>query len=173
MDADRHVVFQNELKEGSPELTDILSEMSLGPTTHPQQLVTPPLTETERLILETERWLNSLEFQGRFPEAGEDVKVMGVRRDRHLFLTVAIAFVDRFVADARSYFDRKEEMRVALTEYLLGRLQTLDQVSVQLNTLDDPARERVDCILRFWVHLQRVVTVGRWAGEIESMASFH
>ena len=65
---------------------------------------------------------------------------MGIRRDRHLCLTVAIAFVDRFVKDARSYFDRKMEMQLALTDYLEPRLQTLNQLSVQLNTLDDPAR---------------------------------
>ena len=29
----------------------------------------------------------------RFPEAGEDVKVMGYRRDRELTLTVGLAFV--------------------------------------------------------------------------------
>jgi S-adenosylmethionine synthetase len=68
------------------------------------------------------------------------VKVMGVRRDRGLTLTVALAFVDQLVPDARSYFRRKEEMRLALTEFLTGRLHTLDRVAVQLNTLDDPAR---------------------------------
>ena len=68
------------------------------------------------------------------------MKVMAVRRDRKLLLTVALAVVDRFVPDVRSYFDRKEEMRFALTEYLTGRLQALDEVAVQLNTLDDPAR---------------------------------
>jgi S-adenosylmethionine synthetase len=65
---------------------------------------------------------------------------MGVRRDRDLTLTVALAFVDRFVPDARGYFRRKEEMRLGLTEYLTGRLHALDRVAVHLNTLDDPAR---------------------------------
>jgi S-adenosylmethionine synthetase len=65
---------------------------------------------------------------------------MGVRRDRDLTLTIALAFVDRFVPEARSYFSRKEEMRQALTEYLTGRLHALDRVAVQLNTLDDASR---------------------------------
>ena len=84
--------------------------------------------------------MNSPEFQHRFPEAGEDVKVMGVRRDRELVLTVSLAFVDRFVADARSYFRRKEEMRLALTDYLTEQQRSLDRVLVHLNTLDDPGR---------------------------------
>ncbi|QDV30292.1 S-adenosylmethionine synthetase [Planctopirus ephydatiae] len=140
VDADQHVVFQNELKEGSPELTDIFERDVVGANDTSAAVGYAPLTETERLVLEAERWVNSPAIQRRFPEAGEDVKVMGVRQCRHLNLTVAIAFVDRFIADAQTYFDRKEEMRLALTEHLLGCLQTLDDVSVQLNTLDDPAR---------------------------------
>jgi S-adenosylmethionine synthetase len=140
MDPERHLVFQNELKEGSPELTDIFERELVGANDTSAAVGYAPLTDTERLVLAAEQWLNSPDFQRRFPEAGEDVKVMGVRRDRDLTLTVALAFVDRFVPDPRSYFDRKEEMRLALTEYLTGSLHALDRVAVHLNTLDDPAR---------------------------------
>ena len=140
VDPERHLVFQNELKEGSAELTDLFEREVVGANDTSAAVGYAPLTETERLVLVAEQWLNSSDFQWRFPEAGEDVKVMGVRRDRDLTLTVALAFVDRFVPDARSYFDRKEEMRLALTEYLTSRLHDLDQVAVRLNTLDDPAR---------------------------------
>jgi S-adenosylmethionine synthetase len=136
----KHLVFQNELKEGSPELTDIFERDVIGANDTSAAVGYAPLTETERLVLEAERWLNAPDFKGRFPEAGEDVKVMGVRRDRDLMLTIAIAFVDRFVPDAGSYFRRKEEMRQALTEHLTSKLRNLDRVSVQLNTLDDSAR---------------------------------
>ncbi len=134
------LVFQNELKPGSPELTDIFERGVPSANDTSAAVGYAPLTETERLILEAEHWLNSPDFQRRFPEAGEDVKVMGVRRDRELTLTVAIAFVDRFVPDARTYFRRKEEMRSALSEFVTARLHDLDRVTVQLNTLDDPAR---------------------------------
>ena len=140
VDPERHLVFQNELKEGSPELTDLFEREVLGANDTSAAVGYAPLTETERLVLAAEQWLNSPDFQQCFPEAGEDVKVMGVRRDRELTLTVALAFVDRFVPDTRSYFQRKEEMRLALTEYLTGRLHALDRVTVHLNTLDDPTR---------------------------------
>ena len=140
VDPQKHLVFQNELKEGSPELTDIFEREVVGANDTSAAVGYAPLTETEGLVLTAEQWLNSPDFQRRFPEAGEDVKVMGVRRDRDLTLTVALAFVDRFVPDAHSYFRRKEEMRLALTEYLTGRLHALDGVAVYLNTLDDPAR---------------------------------
>lgn len=140
VDPERHLVFQNELKEGSPELTDIFEREVIGANDTSAAVGYAPLTETERLVLAAERWLSSPAFQQRFPEAGEDVKVMGARRDRDLALTVAIAFVDRLTPDAHSYFRRKEEMRLALTEHLMGMLQALDRADVQLNTLDDPAR---------------------------------
>jgi S-adenosylmethionine synthetase len=140
VDANRHLILQNEMKQGSPELTDIFERDLIVANDTSAAVGYAPLSETERLVLETEHWLNLPDFQQRFPEAGEDVKVMAVRRDRHLFLTVAIAFVDRFVPNTSSYFSRKEQMRQALTEYLLTKVQTIDQISVQLNTLDDPER---------------------------------
>lgn len=140
VDPDKHLVFQNELKEGSPELTDIFERDVIGANDTSAAVGYAPLTETERLVVEAERWFNSPEFQRRFPEAGEDVKVMGVRRDRELTLTVAIALVDRFVPNTGAYFRRKEEMRLALTDTLTSKLHALDRLSVQLNTLDDPSR---------------------------------
>ena len=65
---------------------------------------------------------------------------MGCRRDRELTLTVALAFVDRFVPDAKTYFARKEEIQHALEKYLARRQQTLDRITVSINTLDDPGR---------------------------------
>ncbi len=71
MDADRHLVFQNELKEGSPELRDLFEREVVGANDTSEAVGYAPLTETERLVLEAEHWLNSPDFQRRFPEAGE------------------------------------------------------------------------------------------------------
>jgi S-adenosylmethionine synthetase len=48
--------------------------------------------------------------------------------------------VDRFVPDASTYFDRKQVIRLALEAYLAGEQRSLERISVDLNTLDDPAR---------------------------------
>ncbi len=140
VDPDRHWLFQSELKEGSPELTDIFERETIGANDTSAAVGYAPLTETERLVLAAEHYLNSADFKRRYPEAGVDVKVMGFRRDRELHLTVAIAFVDRFVSDAGTYFARKEEMRLSLEQYLAQQQKALDRISVSVNTLDDPAR---------------------------------
>lgn len=140
VDPEQHIVFQNELKEGSPELTDIFEREVIGANDTSAAVGYAPLTETERIVFATERYLNSPEFKQLFPEAGEDVKVMGYRRDRELVLTIALAFVDRYVTSAERYFARKEEIQVALEEYLAREQRTLDRITVTINTLDDPAR---------------------------------
>ena len=140
VDHERHLVFQNELKEGSPELTDIFERETVGANDTSAAVGYAPLTETERLVLAAERWLNSPDFQRRFPEAGEDVKVMGVRRDRELTTDGRPRLRGSVRSRRPAYFRRKEEIRLALTHYLAGPSQTLDRVDVQLNTLDDPAR---------------------------------
>jgi S-adenosylmethionine synthetase len=55
-------------------------------------------------------------------------------------MTIAAAMVDRFISDARTYFDRKEEVRQFVEGRLRAELRTLDELDVMLNTLDDPKR---------------------------------
>lgn len=136
----RHVIFQSELKEGSPELTDLFDREVIGANDTSVATGYAPFTETERLVLGCERHLNSPVMKQRFPEAGEDVKVMGYRSDRELTLTVALAFVDRFVPDAATYFARKQEIALTLTDLLSHQLQALDRINLVINTLDDPTR---------------------------------
>ncbi|MBI5957012.1 MAG: methionine adenosyltransferase [Chloroflexi bacterium] len=140
VDPDRHLVFQNEIKEGSPELTDIFDRQVIGANDTSAAVGYAPLTETERLVLATEKFLNSPEFKARFPESGEDIKVMGYRSHRELTLTVAMAFVDRFVESPEGYFQRKGEIKQALEEFVVGEKRNLERVTVAINTLDDPAR---------------------------------
>lgn len=140
VDPDEHLIVQNELKEGSPELTDIFEREKFVANDTSAAVGYAPLTETERLVLEAERFLNSTDFKSECPEAGEDVKVMGYRYDHHLTLTVALAFVDRFVPDAQTYFYQKEEIQRNLQGHLSARQHNVDRLTIEINTLDDPER---------------------------------
>jgi len=140
VDPARHLVYQNEIQPGSPELVDIFARTELTANDTSAAVGFAPLTETERLVLAAERYLNSAAHKQRFPEVGEDIKVMALRRDRRLSLTVAAAFVDRFIATEQVYFERKEAVRDDLERTLRCELTALDDLTVSLNTLDDPAR---------------------------------
>jgi len=141
VDPDVHVRYQIELRRGSEALRDIFERKTkvLGANDTSAAVGYAPMTETERLVLDTERFLNSKEFKRRHPEAGEDVKVMGFRRGRRLELTVAMAFVDRFVESEAAYFKRKDEILEELREWASERY-TRGSVSVHLNTLDRRGR---------------------------------
>ncbi|MFQ5857916.1 MAG: methionine adenosyltransferase [Anaerolineae bacterium] len=140
VDPEENIVFQSEIQPGSPELMDIFERDVLGANDTSAAVGYAPLTETERLVLATERRLNSPEFKELYPEAGEDVKVMGARQGRELSLTVALAFVDRFVPDEKTYFKRKAAIRDDLQAYLQAELNDLDTIELNINTLDVQGR---------------------------------
>lgn len=140
VDPDRHVIYQNEIKPGSPELTDIFEREAIGANDTSAAVGYAPLTETERIVLAVERYLNSPVFKARFPESGEDIKVMGYRANRDLVLTVAMAFVDRFIQSEQQYFTRKAEIVADIEAFVQREKRNFERVRVDLNTLDAPGR---------------------------------
>jgi S-adenosylmethionine synthetase len=140
VDPDHHVVYQNEIKRGAPELVDIFARKVIGANDTSAAVGYAPMTETERIVLATERYLNAAEFMKRFPESGEDIKVMGYRANRSLTLTVAMAFVDRFVQSEKHYFARKAEIVADIEGFVAREKRNFDKVRIDLNTLDTPGR---------------------------------
>jgi len=133
-----HVKYQIEIKQGSEALTDIFKRRArgvLGANDTSAAVGYAPLTRTEKLVLELERYLNSRDFKKSYPETGEDVKVMGFRDGDRLELTVAMAFVDRFVESEEAYFRRKGEVYEAIKEFL-EQHSPFKEVKVGLNSLD-------------------------------------
>ena len=140
VDPDEHVRYDVQIKPGSPELVDIFNRAVPSANDTSAAVGYAPLTETERLVLQTERHMNSPAFKQQFPEAGEDIKVMGFRRGDELNLTAAVAFVDRFIDSETTYFKRKQQMHEAAEEFVRAEAKTLHKITVALNTLDIPGR---------------------------------
>lgn len=141
VDPERHVRYQVELKKGSAELTDIFKRGGavLGANDTSAAVGYAPLSQTEQIILETERYLNSTQFKKRYPETGEDIKIMGMRNGSELHLTVAMSFVDRFVESERDYFKKKATILELIKEFVQQRSEL--ENFVYLNTLDQPGRK--------------------------------
>jgi S-adenosylmethionine synthetase len=141
VDPEDHLVYQVELYQGSAALQDIFRRPGelLGANDTSAAVGYAPLTPTERLVLETERFLNSKGFKSEFPDTGEDVKVMGLRWDSRLDLTVAMPFVDRFIESETQYFRRKSEVLEAIREFLRDR-GDFEEIRINFNTLDQPGR---------------------------------
>ncbi len=141
VDPDRHVAYQVEIQPGSSALTDIFRRGGkvLDANDTSAAVGWAPLTKTEEAVLKTENYLNSEDFKGRFPETGEDVKVMGLRRDDELELTVSMAFVDHLIEGEKAYFEKKAEALEDVDRFVRENNE-FEGTHVQLNTLDVPGR---------------------------------
>jgi S-adenosylmethionine synthetase len=141
VDPEEHVKYQIELKPGSPELVDIFRRKGrvLGANDTSAAVGYAPLTRTEKIVLSLEKYLNSPEFKRNFPETGEDVKVMGLRKNNHLHLTVSMAFVDRYISSETDYFRKKEEVYQEILGFVKENTN-FEDVTLGLNTLDVEGR---------------------------------
>jgi len=141
IDPEKHVKYQVELKPGSTGLVDIFKRKGkvLGANDTSAAVGYAPMTRTEKIVLQTEKFLNSKEFKSRFPESGEDIKVMGFRTNSDLKLTVAMAFVDRFIDSEEGYFERKAKIVEEVHRFVAVNTD-FESVEVQLNTLDVQGR---------------------------------
>lgn len=134
------ILYQIELAHGSAELTDIFKRKDaiLGANDTSAAVGYAPMTPTETLVLETERYLNSIDFKKRFPESGEDIKVMGLRMRDELHLTVADPLVDMFIESEKEYFRKKSELLEEIRTFVADKTRLVP--SVFLNTLDREGR---------------------------------
>lgn len=107
LDAERHVRILPRIRPTSPDLAALfLRQHQAGvPLANDTSCGVgfAPLDDLERIVLAVERRLNAPETKAAHPALGEDIKVMGVRREGGISLTVACAMVDRHIADLAEY----------------------------------------------------------------------
>ncbi len=77
-----------------------------------------PLTTLEKMVLETETFLNSRKFKKNHRFLGEDIKVMGMRLNKEYHMTIAAAFISKYVLNAEEYLTLKEEIKAEVNEFL-------------------------------------------------------
>jgi S-adenosylmethionine synthetase len=92
-----------------------------------------PLTETEQIVLNAERRLNT-EFAADNPALGPDVKIMGKRERDAIDVTVAAAMIDRYVRDREEYDAIVEDVRAYVRS--VAEEYTDRDVTVHVNTAD-------------------------------------
>jgi S-adenosylmethionine synthetase len=140
LDPDMHTVIDYRIGQGSADLVGIYD---LGVKSVPLANDTSvgvgyaPLTPLEDLVYKTERLLNSRDFKAKYPEVGEDVKVMGVRVGKEIKLTVAAAMISRLTKDKSHYLSVKEDVQRAV-EDLAAKVAPEYGVEVTINAADKP-----------------------------------
>lgn len=141
VDPELHVDFRVVLAPGSEELTDIFARPGEVMAANDTSAAVGywPLSPTELTVLSLEHHLNSREFKERFPETGEDIKVMGLRSGNDLEVTVAMPLLARFIESEGEYFARKGVVEREIGEFLTG-IPGFGRKEACLNALDEPGR---------------------------------
>ncbi|MBI5874929.1 MAG: methionine adenosyltransferase [Deltaproteobacteria bacterium] len=139
VDAERHVKYRVVLAQGSEELTDIFKRKGKlkGANDTSAAVGYAPFTPTENAVYEVERFLNSKRIKEIYPETGEDVKVMGLRRGMALDLTVAMPLLSKYVKDVNDYFKKKDRIQEATKNFVRERFgRGFEKINIHYNTLD-------------------------------------
>jgi len=118
-----------EIKEGASNLKEVFkrpiqiaNDTSFGVSHY-------PLSRVEQIVLDIGKYLNSSTFRRKFPCIGKDIKVLGVRENNRVSITIAAAFISRYVEDTNHYKTLKER----IVKHLLQKFKVS---KIFLNTLD-------------------------------------
>ena len=136
LDLDTEVTIASKILKGSSDLNQIFARNKDMPLANDTSfgIGFAPFTETESLVLETERFLNGKEYKSKMPMVGEDIKVMGVREKDKITLTVAIAFVAKFVNNIEEYINAKDKINADIVSN--AKNYTQKEVTVVINNGD-------------------------------------
>lgn len=136
---EENLEYQLEIGPTSKELQSIFLNPNSYPSNDTSVVVGyAPMTLTENVVLNTEEYINSSQFKNQFFSSGEDVKVMGFRKKNHIDLTIAMAFVDRFVESENQYFKQKIEMKENIHNFLQKNFE--NKIDLEINALDNPGK---------------------------------
>ncbi|MCS7107983.1 MAG: methionine adenosyltransferase [Sulfolobales archaeon] len=142
LDPERHVVVDYKIRTGS---ADLVQTYRLGLRSIPLSNDTSfgvsyaPLSTLERLVYSVERYLNSSAAKKELPEVGEDIKVMGLRVNNKIKLTVAAAMISSLIPDLSHYISVKEDVVNKVAD-LASKIAGGCDVEVYVNTADKPDR---------------------------------
>jgi S-adenosylmethionine synthetase len=140
LDADRHLKIRCLLRPGSHDLTELyLRQVQKGIALANDTscgVGYAPYDTVEKVVLGVEQYLNSPAIHKQFPAFGQDIKIMALRTENAVQLTVACAFIGRYLKNLVDYLGQKEH----LAKLVLDKAaEFTDQpVTVAVNTADNP-----------------------------------
>lgn len=136
LDVETCTVVECKIGHGSGDLVHVFGRKDAVPSSNDTSFGVgyAPFSETENIVMETEMMLNSPEFKKKFPEVGEDIKVMGLREKDKMTLTIAIAMVSQYVDDLDHYVSVRDQVKDKVLD--LTAKYTSREVETFINTAD-------------------------------------
>jgi S-adenosylmethionine synthetase len=139
LDVNSDVIIDYKIRAGSTDLVGNFDEETGIPRANDTSFGVgyAPLSPTENLVLEAEQLLNHGYTKKKWPQIGEDIKVMGTRVGGTIHLQVAAAIISTKTKDAEEYVSVMEGIKDLLTG-TATKITDLP-VEVSVNTADVPA----------------------------------
>ncbi len=136
LDVESSTVVECKIGSGSGDLVDVFKRDGMPSSNDTSFGVGfAPFSETEQIVMATEELLNSKDFKKKYPQVGEDIKVMGLRENNKIMLTTAVAMVSKYVDGIDTYLNVKDEIQSIITDLALKK--TDREVETFINTGDD------------------------------------
>ena len=134
LDVDWGVVLDCMISQGSVDLRGVYETQRKLANDTSFGVGFAPLSETETITLETERFING-SLCKELPEIGEDVKVMAFRNGSKIDLTIAAAMVSSKIPDKSHYANVVESCSEKVADF--ASKYTDRDLRVFVNTADD------------------------------------
>jgi S-adenosylmethionine synthetase len=145
LDAERHLRIHPLIRPGSRDLVELFLRQRRDGVWHANDTSCgvgyAPLSELETVGQAVERRRNAAAVRKDHPEIGQDIKVMGVRRDGRVRLTVACALIGRFLENLDDYAASRTV--VAEMTRSIAAAETASELAIEVNAADDLASESI------------------------------
>ena len=142
LDVSRDVQITSKIRPGSTDLVELFNRFGKGeiPLANDTSFGAGfyPTTFLQDTIIKIEELLNAQSTKNIFPFIGEDIKVMGVKDHSKNYFTIAIAMIDKYIADLNDYVSKIKQLK----EFVLTTLLLTD-TTIYINTADDYLRESI------------------------------
>ncbi len=137
------VEVESKIAPGSSDLVDLFLRGPKIPYANDTSFGVgyAPFSDLETVVFATEQALNSQDYKSKHPEVGSDIKVMGVRDGDKLRITVACAFVSKYISDISQYVEFRTRLKEDIEK--IAKKHTSKEVSIFVNTADDIENESV------------------------------
>jgi S-adenosylmethionine synthetase len=138
MDVNSDVIVDYKIRAGSTDLVGNFDYELEVPRANDTSFGVgyAPLSPTEELTLKSEYLLNNSKTKKKWPQIGEDIKVMGTRVGDEVHLQIASAIISSETKDANEYANVMEGTRDMLLD-LASKVTDLE-VAVDVNGADAP-----------------------------------
>jgi S-adenosylmethionine synthetase len=130
-----NLIIDYRIKPSSPELMGIFRRQGVPLANDSSFTVAyAPLSALERTVHQVEHHLNSADIQRQYPQLGRDIKVMGLRTEDRIALTIAAAFIAAETPDVDAYLAGKETVAALASE--VAAAVSDHEVHVAVNAAD-------------------------------------